>query len=117
MKAKNMLIGLGIFIILGMVIYGYIWWKSLPGKYDNFAKCLNEKGAIMYGTDWCSYCKNQKNLFGRSFEFVNYVNCDYEKDECQDQGVKGYPTWKINEKIYPGVQSIGRLSSLTGCEL
>lgn len=34
---------------------------------DDFAKCLTEKGAKMYGTSWCGHCKNQKALFGDSF--------------------------------------------------
>jgi glutaredoxin len=90
---------------------------SGPGKYDSFAKCLTEKGVKMYGTDWCSHCKNQKSLFDKSFKYIDYVDCDWNRDECTRAGVRGYPTWKINGENYPGEQSFYELSSLTGCEL
>ncbi len=88
-----------------------------PRLYDDFAQCLTEKGAVMYGTEWCSHCKIQKAWFGKSFEYVNYVDCDYNGEECLKNGVQGYPTWKINNKLYSGKQPLEKLSSLTGCEL
>jgi len=88
-----------------------------PGKYDEFAQCLSEKDATMYGTDWCSHCKEQKSRFGSSFKYVYYVNCDLSKDMCMQNGIKGYPTWIINDTQYRGKQSLARLGFLTGCEL
>ncbi|MBT4805212.1 hypothetical protein HON71_03495 [Candidatus Woesearchaeota archaeon] len=88
-----------------------------PGQYDTFAQCLTEKGVKMYGTEWCSHCKNQKAAFGNSFQFVDYVDCDKNKNECSLAGVEGYPTWKINGKNYPGEQQLNKLASLSGCEL
>ena len=85
--------------------------------YNTFAKCLTEKGVVMYGTEWCGYCKNQKKLFGASFQLVDYVDCDKDKAACNAAGVSGYPTWVINGKSYPGVQSLDKLSSLSGCGL
>lgn len=82
---------------------------------DSFAKCLTENGMIMYGTEWCGYCKKQKELFGDSFEFVNYIDCDKEADICSVEGIRGYPTWKINGESYPGVKSFEMLESLSGC--
>ena len=71
----------------------------------------------MYGTDWCHYCKEQKKLFGKSFKFADYINCDKNKEVCLIEGVKGYPTWKINGESYPGVQNLETLANLTGCNL
>ncbi len=88
-----------------------------PAKYDSFAQCLTEKDTVMYGTDWCLHCKNQKKLFGNSFKYVDYVNCDINRDECLRNGVNGYPTWKINETNHQGEQSLYRLASITGCKL
>jgi len=88
-----------------------------PGKYDTFAQCLFEKDAIMYGTEWCSHCQNQKKAFGKSFQYINYVDCDKYSEECLKNGVRGYPTWIINEESYSGEQSLPRLASLSGCEL
>ena len=88
-----------------------------PGKYDTFAQCLTEKGATMYGTEWCPHCKNQKASFGNSFQYVDYVDCDRNKAKCLAAGVRGYPTWIIDGEKYPGEQQLYKLSSLTECDL
>jgi len=88
-----------------------------PREFDVFAQCLTEKGVTMYGTEWCSHCKNQKELFGNSFRYVNYVDCDDNMQECIDNGITGYPTWKINEKNYSGEISLNNLALLSGCSL
>ena len=44
-------------------------------RYDNFARCLAEKKAVMYGLYWCEHCAEQKELFGASFQYVPYVEC------------------------------------------
>ena len=106
-----------IVFILIIAIYGY---KSItgrviePGQSDELAQYLTQQGVKMYGTEWCSHCKNQKKLFGNSFQYIDYVDCDINRQECLDAGVSGYPTWKINNQNYPGEQSFERLASLTG---
>ena len=84
------------------------------GEYDEFANYLTEQGVKMYGTEWCPHCKNQKKLFGNSFQYINYIDCDENRQECLSAGVQGYPTWKINEQNYPGEQSLERLAQLSG---
>lgn len=91
--------------------------NNKPGEYDTFAQCLTEKGATMYGTEWCSHCKNQKKAFGDSFRYVDYVDCDKFKSECAKAGVRSYPTWTIDGDKYPGEQPLYKLASLTGCKL
>lgn len=86
-------------------------------EMDSFAQCLTENGLKMYGTDWCSHCQNQKKLFGKSFKFIDYIDCDRNKYLCLNNGVRGYPTWKINGESYSGEQSLERLSQLSGCEI
>ena len=78
------------------------------------AKCLTEKGVKMYGTEWCPHCKNQKKLFGSSFQYINYTDCDKNRQECLSAGVQGYPTWEIDGQNYPGEQSLERLAQLSG---
>lgn len=82
---------------------------------EELAQCLTEKGAVMYGTDWCGHCQNQKAVFGESFQYINFVNCEQNKDECQAANVPGYPTWQINGKNYPGEKSLAELAGLAGC--
>jgi hypothetical protein len=92
-----------------------------PGKYDTLANCLTEKGVIMYGASWCTHCANQKALFGKSFQYVNYVQCStdptdpHQLQQCTDAGVKGYPTWSINGTLYAGEQNLYTLAKNAGC--
>ena len=114
---KNIwIIGIG-FISIIAIGYLFYLWNSAPGPYDDFAKCLTENGVVMYGTDWCGACKDQKALFEKSFNYINYRNCDKYKLECDRAGVGGYPTWRINDTNYSGLQSLERLASMTGCSL
>ncbi|GIU68879.1 MAG: hypothetical protein KatS3mg002_0115 [Candidatus Woesearchaeota archaeon] len=90
---------------------------------DDFAKCLTEKGAKMYGAYWCPHCNNQKEMFGDSVKYITYVECAVEGQpqvqtpECIAERIAGYPTWIINGERYPGEQTLQTLSKLTGCKL
>ena len=88
-----------------------------PGEYDDFTKCLTEKGAVMYGNTYCSYTGKQLNFFGKSEKYLNYVKCANNQDLCDSKGVKTTPTWEINGEMYPQVQTFETLSELTGCEI
>ena len=81
------------------------------------AECLTSKGAIMYGTDRCPHCQNQKKLFGfAAFEKVNFVDCDKEKNVCTLAGVTGYPTWKFADgTVLQGTQTLEMLASAGAC--
>jgi len=108
------------FILLLVLIITFYSYKNISGravqegKYDKFAKYLTEKGIKMYGTEWCPHCKNQKKLFGSSFKYIDYIDCDKNMQECLSEGIQGYPTWKINGENYPGIQTIKKLAELSG---
>ena len=103
-------------ITIFLVIVGCSNGNKGPGEYDSLAKCLTEKNVKMYGTEWCSHCKNQKAAFGSSFQYVDFVDCDENRNECSSAGVTGYPTWKIDGQNYPGQQPLNKLASLSGCD-
>ncbi len=84
---------------------------------DNFAVCISENDAVMYGTEGCSYCQSQKAEFSSSVKYVNYIDCDKQKDVCLRNNIKRYPTWIINGEYYTGYQPLDKLASLTGCDL
>lgn len=71
----------------------------------------------MYGTEWCPHCKNQKALFGKSFQFVDYVDCDINGEACMAADIKSYPTWMIDDVKYSGTRSLAELAYRSGCEL
>ncbi len=107
---KPLLIAVGV-VILVVIAYG-VYSYSRPGPYDNFAKCLTQKGAVMYGAmDWCKYTQGQKAMFGKSFRYVNY------EEHTKLPGIKSTPTWVIDGKWYEKAQSFDRLSQITGCQI
>jgi hypothetical protein len=92
------------------------------GKYDEFAKCLSDKDMTMFGAYWCPHCNNQKQMFGPSFKYVKYVECDPKGDNanpqlCTENGIDGYPTWIYGDNRLPGEQTLQELSSVSGCNL
>ena len=109
---------LAVVIILSVLLIYIAYKKQVsPGDYDDFAKCLTENNAAMYGTEWCTHCKDQKALFGKSFKYVTYIDCDRNKAICTSRGVKGYPTWIIGNESYPGTQQLYALSKLSKCDI
>jgi hypothetical protein len=92
-------------------------------KLDAFARCLAEKRATMYGAFWCDHCREQKELFGDSFQYVPYVEC-VEKGtrkitaECKALDIKRTPTWIFeNDRVDGKVLSLQELSQKSGCRL
>jgi len=117
---KNKIIFGAIIVLCIIGIFFYFNQKDEfiePGDYDDFAICLTESGAIIYGTEWCSFCQRQKDLFANSFPYINYVDCDKNPQECSIAQVRGFPTWNINGTNYPGLLSLQRLSEITGCKI
>ena len=110
-----------IFTAIGLIIILLVLsvnsYMKRPGQYNDFAKCLTEKGAVVYGNDYCSYTVKQLNYFGKSKEFLNYVKCADNEALCNSKGVSITPTWEINDETYSGVQTFERLSAVTGCEI
>jgi len=94
-----------------------------PGKYDGFAQCLSEKGAKFYGAFWCPHCQAQKQMFGRSVEFLPYVECSLPDGKsrtqiCIDNGIESYPTWIFADgSRLEGERQLSELAEKTGCAL
>jgi predicted RecB family nuclease len=101
---------IGVVVLLGGAYSVYSLTK--PGAYDNFAKCLTEKGAVMYGAmDWCKYTQGQRAMFGKSFKFINY----FEHQNLP--GISKTPTWVYEGEWYENTQSFEKLAAITGCKI
>jgi thiol-disulfide isomerase/thioredoxin len=96
-----------------------------PAKLDGFAHCLVEKKAVMYGAFWCDHCREQKELFGDSAQYLPYVEC-VEKgtrkvtERCKMLGIRKTPTWifeQSSERVEGKVLSLQELSQKSGCRL
>ena|SRR3989344_3867021 len=123
---KKFKVRIYIFIAAAAVISIFVYWGSLPpasGKYDDFAKCIKDSGAIFYGAFWCPHCQNQKAMFGNSAQLLPYVECSLpsgsgQTSVCIANGIKGYPTWVFKDgSQLSGEIPLVTLSEKTGCAL
>jgi thiol-disulfide isomerase/thioredoxin len=94
-----------------------------PGKYDTFATCLKDRGAVFYGTFWCSHCKATKKMFGSSQKLLPYVECSTadgtaQLQICADKKIEGYPTWEFADgSRLMGEVTFEQLADKTACIL
>lgn len=125
----NAKIFIGIVILL---IVGVVLTVSLrdgnpimedSGKYDEFATCLKDRGAVFYGAFWCAHCRSQKKLFGSSERLLPYVECSTADGQsqlpaCRDKNITGYPTWEFADgSRLSGEIPLQTLSEKTFCPL
>jgi hypothetical protein len=124
MKKNGVLIFWLIIIVLivgGVASSFYV--GSQPGKYDSFAQCLSDKGAIFYGAFWCPHCQATKRMFGSSQRLLPYVECSTPNGQdqlqvCKDAGVQSYPTWVFPDGTrLTGERTLQELAAASTCEL
>jgi hypothetical protein len=90
-------------------------------RYDQFAKCIASKNARMYGLYWCPHCLEQKEMFGKSFQYVPYVECAIKGSremapECKAAHAAHFPSWQFNGgPLVEGVRPLEDLGVQTGC--
>lgn len=116
--------------VIGLLILGVITTVILrgdstpagPGKYDTFATCLKDKGAVFYGAFWCTHCQAQKKLFGSSQKLLPYVECSTANGQgqvqaCIDKKIEGYPTWEFADgSRLNGEIPLAQLAEKTSCQ-
>ncbi len=90
-------------------------------RYSNleeFAKCVTDRGAVMYGAAWCPHCQSQKQKFGESFENIKYVECPEQAQLCIEKKIEGYPTWEFSDgSRVEGEMSLEKIAEKTSCQL
>ena len=121
-NVSKLWITIGLIALLAVGAFAY--YRSTPGKYDEFAKCLSANGAVMYGAFWCPHCKDQKAAFGKSFQYITYIECaepnnpNIQTAACRDAKISSYPTWEFVDKTQQsGKLSMEYLAQKTGCAL
>jgi len=112
-------------LIVAAFAVAYYLGDRTQHKHDGFAHCLSDRGVKMYGAWWCPHCQEQKEMFAKSFKYVNYVECGVKGDPharseiCKDDNIKAFPTWQFpptGERV-ERVFSLEELSDRTGCSL
>lgn len=108
---KETLWTIGIIIAIILLSY-FILSKEHPKTSEEIAKCIGEN-SVLYVQLGCHACTKQEEIFGENYQYLNSVDCFYERDKCTEIAVT--PTWIINGEKITGAQSIEKLQNLTGC--
>ena len=96
-----------IFAVLSISSY-----MKKPGEYDRFAKCLTEKGTVIYGNDYCQYTNKQLNFFGKSAKYLNYVKCAENQKLCDDKNIETTPLNYCEKCGEPSREKICRMCGM-----
>jgi len=128
-ETKKLVVAIIIAIVTAVGVW-FIQSNSIPkGEYDTFAQCITESRLIMYGSESCSFCAKQREMFGSSFQYIEEIECsrgfsDSRADYCIARGIEYTPTWILEnengEDIFrfdAGVQSLEDLAEASGCQL
>lgn len=111
-----------LFIILAAVgvVGAFAFVGGEPQEVDAavvaLAQCLSEKGAVMYGTKTCPYCRAEKLAFGEAFSYIDYVECTETPNVCVEAGVEGVPMWTFADGTrLEGAQGLEGLARAASC--
>ncbi|HEY9668942.1 MAG TPA: hypothetical protein V6C91_19185 [Coleofasciculaceae cyanobacterium] len=81
---------------------------------------LQQLGAKLYGTYWCSYCTKQKQLFSQqALSKITYIECDPAGENaqpalCRQANITTVPMWEIQGRFYQGILSLQKLAEVSG---
>jgi len=128
---KFIYIVIGLLVIAGIVFL--IVSPGKPGKYDQFATCIKDKGVTFFGAFWCPHCQAEKARFGKSAHLLPYVECSMPDGQtqtpiCKANDITTYPTWVFPASLNtstttPGIATttgeleLADLAQKTGCML
>lgn len=125
-----LLVGAVIFLFMAVISIVITFKPKAPdsGNQDflEFATCVADSGAKMYGAYWCPHCQNNKDMFGAYWDAIEskvYVECDpygdgSQAEECINNNIQGYPTWiYANGVSIPGENDLNVIAQNTGCEM
>ncbi|MDP4039516.1 MAG: hypothetical protein Q8P57_02970 [Candidatus Pacearchaeota archaeon] len=99
---RSLVIGIVALVVVIFLVIFLLPSKKSSSELEEFAKCLTEKGAVMYGAFWCPHCANTKKKFGESFRYINYVECDprgenEQAELCIEKEILSYDTWTFSD--------------------
>lgn len=112
-----------VLIVAGAAVFFGKGNTATAGKYNEFAACLQDKGAVFYGAFWCPHCRNQKEMFGDSADRLPYVECSTPDGKsqlpiCVEKKITGYPTWEFADgSRLDGEIPLQTLAEKTRCPL
>ena len=69
---------------------------------EGIARCMADKGVVMYGSAECGHTQRQMGMFDGYFGHIPFVDCRRNRKECREVGVGPYPHW-----VFPSGEVIG----------
>jgi len=87
-------------------------------EIKTFISCLKEKNFHIYGANWCGWTKKLviDTLGGFDIADPIYTECTEEQELCTKEGIKGFPTIKVNGEPYQGQRTFGDFAKATDCK-
>lgn len=118
-------------VIAGILMILPLLYFNIGGEeadYEEFTKCLNDSGIIMYGSFRCGVCAKTRAYFGDAFHNIKEIEChpqgeNAQPELCLEIGVERTPTWVLYDKEgneisrKDGFQDAKSLAEMTGCSL
>ena len=115
----------GVIILFAIPLIAFNIPSSDKTNYDALAKCMTEKGMVMYGSFRCGVCAKTRAMFGDSFQYIREIEChpqgkNSQTDLCIQKSIQGTPTWALEPggvevKRYTGFLSADELKTFSGC--
>jgi hypothetical protein len=110
MKKRNLIT---IFIILAIITFSVVTIMNQSNEVSQQTATCIADNSLIYIQLGCHACEIQEEMFGESYQYLNVIDCWFEKEKCSE--ITHTPTWIINNQKYTGVQSLEKLKELTGC--
>tara|TARA_B100001971_G_C17929321_1_gene401873 strand:+ start:57 stop:386 length:330 start_codon:yes stop_codon:yes gene_type:complete len=100
-------------IILAVIILSIIiLTRPKTQTSEGIAKCIGQNSEL-YVQLGCHACETQEQMFGDNYQYLNSIDCFFEKEKCTE--ITHTPTWIIKGETHIGTQSIEKLKELTNC--
>jgi glutaredoxin len=112
---------LSILIIAVFVFAGCGGQTEEDPRLTEIAQCLTDNDVKMYGAVWCGHCNSQKDAFGPSFAYIQYIECDPNTNietakECVEKNIETVPAWEIpGQEMLFGMHDPEDLAEKLGC--
>jgi hypothetical protein len=102
--------------VVSEVMVSYYFEAREPEPEEVLARCLTDRGAVLYSTVWCGPCLRQKALFGPHAHLLNIVDCDEQMEKCRDDNIVAVPTWAFRDgSRRTGPMTLRQLARRTRC--
>jgi len=100
-----------------------IFTEEQNALIQEFSSCLYEKGIRVYYAGWCGYCHSLIETFGGLENageiMIECQTADRQTGEgaglCEEEGIRGFPTIKINGEPYSNARTFEAFAEATGC--